>query len=1015
MDLGNLPPDVDWIFDFPDLFTGRISVNNTTELQTIVDKIITYEQEPYIGQTAWFNNVLLAAYFQDSNQDNKADRFFTQTSETIGDFLETKNYNLDKVYCTNSPNPQYYYWGEPIPDDLNFDGTTQDVIDGINNGCFIVNHRDHGSPTSWGNPYFSVSNVDELNNGYQLPVMFSINCETGHFDYASDCLGEAILKKQNGGVVGFIGASRGSYNGYNDELCKGFYDAIWEDFDSEYNSEIETPTYKLGAILNHGKFWMYDKYIALEGANYPWGDFFDNYSSRTEFQEFHVLGDPSLEIWTEKPQQIFAEINYINNSVVVKDGLDNPIEGATVAFIDDENYEVVISDETGYASASFDFVDIGITKHNRIPYLAHILRNNESLSNCDIKENIIVPEGRILTLSGNINLDYQYQIISNGNLVIQNGSNIYGETTTIPHDETQPEEIPGNRIEVYGDITIGNNVQFTANDGEYWDGLYIYSDDDIQMSNAEFKNCMLYNENGSVTISNSNFISSSITNKNADLSISDSDVDGYISSSNYNRTPIDINLNNCDISGNSNGISISGDTNYQISECNISNNSQNGVNISESNVMDSKISKCIISNNNDNGIRFYSSEGTVESCNISNNRRGILAFRSFVEIMKDPNSGSWVDDSVISNNQYDEIIFLDDCTMVMDRNRNKIMDSDNNYLINCPNSTHNRVFRYNYWGYSNENGAVLPPANRFNPSVIDPNPGEIGFYLSPVWDPGTPRGGEDNNDKVLYQDGIVAMNNQDFQSAEQIFKQVISDYPESQYCLSSAKQLTKVCEDKEMLKAYYESEENLHYNEEISKFANYLANYCELSKGNYETAISFFEDIINCPPTAIDSVKAIIDAGYTYLLMEEQSGRSSNYVGKMTELKPKSREDFEQNKDDLLNSLFENPGNEPDEGGENGNQISQLPQLMGNYPNPFNPTTTISFSIPEESKVELSVFNIKGQKVKTLAKDSYQKGKHSVVWQGNDDFNKEVGSGVYFYKLNVNGKTETVKKCLLLK
>jgi len=194
-----------------------------------------------------------------------------------------------------------------------------------------------------------------------------------------------------------------------------------------------------------------------------------------------------------------------------------------------------------------------------------------------------------------------------------------------------------------------------------------------------------------------------------------------------------------------------------------------------------------------------------------------------------------------------------------------------------------------------------------------------------------------------------------------------------------------------------------------------LANYCELSKGNYETAISFFEDIINCPPTAIDSVKAIIDAGYTYLLMEEQSGRSSNYVGKMTELKPKSREDFEQNKDDLLNSLFENPGNEPDEGGENGNQISQLPQLMGNYPNPFNPTTTISFSIPEESKVELSVFNIKGQKVKTLAKDSYQKGKHSVVWQGNDDFNKEVGSGVYFYKLNVNGKTETVKKCLLLK
>jgi photosystem II stability/assembly factor-like uncharacterized protein len=85
------------------------------------------------------------------------------------------------------------------------------------------------------------------------------------------------------------------------------------------------------------------------------------------------------------------------------------------------------------------------------------------------------------------------------------------------------------------------------------------------------------------------------------------------------------------------------------------------------------------------------------------------------------------------------------------------------------------------------------------------------------------------------------------------------------------------------------------------------------------------------------------------------------------------------------------------------------------YPNPFNPSTTISFSIPNESKVELAVFNIKGQKVKILTNNEFNKGNHSVSWDGVDESGKPVSSGVYFYKLNVNGKSESVQKMLLLK
>ena len=106
--------------------------------------------------------------------------------------------------------------------------------------------------------------------------------------------------------------------------------------------------------------------------------------------------------------------------------------------------------------------------------------------------------------------------------------------------------------------------------------------------------------------------------------------------------------------------------------------------------------------------------------------------------------------------------------------------------------------------------------------------------------------------------------------------------------------------------------------------------------------------------------------------------------------------------------------------GDNGsdsqeNVVEYNKIYLSNFPNPFNPTTTIDFSIPNDSKVNLSIYNLKGQKVKTLANEQLERGNHSVVWQGKDKYGKAVGSGVYFYRLRVNGKNEAVKKCLMLK
>jgi len=96
-------------------------------------------------------------------------------------------------------------------------------------------------------------------------------------------------------------------------------------------------------------------------------------------------------------------------------------------------------------------------------------------------------------------------------------------------------------------------------------------------------------------------------------------------------------------------------------------------------------------------------------------------------------------------------------------------------------------------------------------------------------------------------------------------------------------------------------------------------------------------------------------------------------------------------------------------------QYSVFNIQLSNYPNPFNPSTTITFNVPESGDVKLEIFNIKGQNVKTLIDCYSAPGKYEVIWNGNDSNNKSVASGIYFYKLNANGKTEAVKKCLLLK
>jgi Secretion system C-terminal sorting domain len=99
---------------------------------------------------------------------------------------------------------------------------------------------------------------------------------------------------------------------------------------------------------------------------------------------------------------------------------------------------------------------------------------------------------------------------------------------------------------------------------------------------------------------------------------------------------------------------------------------------------------------------------------------------------------------------------------------------------------------------------------------------------------------------------------------------------------------------------------------------------------------------------------------------------------------------------------------------ENDAELIQAPLFSLNYPNPFNPRTSIMFQNSAPGEVEVNVYNMKGQKIKSLVKDEFDAGKHNVIWNGDNDSGSEVASGMYLYQVKTD-KYSTTRKMVLMK
>ena len=84
-------------------------------------------------------------------------------------------------------------------------------------------------------------------------------------------------------------------------------------------------------------------------------------------------------------------------------------------------------------------------------------------------------------------------------------------------------------------------------------------------------------------------------------------------------------------------------------------------------------------------------------------------------------------------------------------------------------------------------------------------------------------------------------------------------------------------------------------------------------------------------------------------------------------------------------------------------------RLLGNFPNPFNPATSIMFEVIEESMVKLEIYNIMGQKIATLNDSRVPQGIYSINWDGKDNYGNETGSGIYFFRISSKDRSVSSK------
>jgi hypothetical protein len=343
--------------NMPDIIHARMTAENEAHLQVMVSKMLDYEDNPPTSPS-FYDNPITALGWQ-------TERWFQICIETMGGYwrnVQDKNpLRVNQIYSGTpgsvwstaqntatvvnyfGPNGLGYIPATPTELGGWNNGTTQMIINGVNNGTFFILHRDHGLETGWGEPDFRNNHINSLTNtqNNQWPYVFSINCLTGKYNWSNESFAEKFHRYthngQPAGALGVLAASEISYSFVNDCYVWGAFDNMQPDFMPDYGNY----TFERGYFPAFGN--VAGKYF-LQQSQWP----YNTNNKLVTYHLFHHHGGAFMQLYTEVPQTMAVTHNpilYSGESVFTV----NAEEGAWIALT--VNGEIIgVEQSTGGAT-----------------------------------------------------------------------------------------------------------------------------------------------------------------------------------------------------------------------------------------------------------------------------------------------------------------------------------------------------------------------------------------------------------------------------------------------------------------------------------------------------------------------------------------------------------------------------------------------------------------------------------------------------------------------------------------
>ena len=915
----------------PEVYYGRFSARNTSELQPQIDKTLEYEKYE-MPDPSFLGEVVMIAGMDSYH----------------GSTWGNGQINYGTTYYFNEAHGIYshtYLYPES-------GSNSQNIINNLNDGVAYINYTAHGGDDQWCDPYIDIGDIYALSNEGKYPLAVGNCCLTNKFE-VGECFGEAWLRAENKGAIGYIGGTNSTY------------------WDEDYwwgvgaGSVVSNPTYEAtgpgaydGMFHDHGEDfsqWYTTSYGVIMAGNMAvvQGGGNTNYY----WEIYAIMGDPSLSTYFGVP-----EVNTANYPETIFLGLESiQITAEPYSYVglsmNGELYGNGLIDESGSMTLEFEpFIEPGmaklvITRQNRQPIIAEI--------------EVIPNEGPYVIIN-------DYTIEANGDEIIE-----YGEYVSLSVD-----------LENVGNDDALNLTMTIDCDDEYID----FADDIQNIGDLSAGAIESFPNSFSFSVSNDIPDNYQFT-LNYTISEGDRDMwEGTILLTAY--APV-IEFESYNVVDGENGRLDPGETaDIVVTLNNIGGASATGI-IAVLSTIDGYITINSFTDELDE-LEAYS-DGNV-TFNVT--AAGDTPVGSVINFSLDITA-----DLEYSNSEFFAItvgLNLEDFESGDFLSYPWEFDGQQNWQIA------GNAYEGDFCAQSGNIGDSQFTSLLVELEVLDA--GEISFWKkvscenheSHIWDYFA--FSIDGNEQERWS-GEVDWSEETYtvSAGTHTFEWIYSkdgSVSEGQDCawldfivFPSVGGGTPVLHiNVDSIEMELNTDETDTFPLELTNVGGGVINYnLHLDSNNGWLSLGSDEGDLSSGET--DEIEIGFDATnldegeYTCNIVVTDDIRNETYIPVTLTVNPTLADD------ELLPTIT---------------------QLNGNFPNPFYALTNIKYSLHKQENVTIEIYNSKGQKVRTLVNDEKDAGYYNIAWNGKDDNGKPVSSGIFFYKFKAGNKFTSTKKMILM-